>query len=288
MKIDSFSNIDQLINEKQIQPSGGKREGKVLLIGGSPGAGKNWALENLTDVINRYKIFDIDSIKEIMTSFDSDSKLIKRFKKYILDSDKLDPENKKDIVQSIDNGNFFDHIKILKRNDMDGDLLHDFLIDTGIFSKSIINFIEAIAQNKVKPNIALNSTLRNVYGILYVLEQLEKKGYDLKNKVDIIWVVTSDETMVDNISKRQHIRHTDMEYVMKTKDSVNKNMMDILNQTSYLDEYVNNMYVVMNEKHLTTYYDNTDVIKDFFYIKVDPKDKSQVENLKQYLFPSND
>lgn len=263
--------LDKLLQEKQIQPCGGKKEGSILFVGGSPGTGKNWVVNNLTDIKNRYKVFDIDDVKSLL-SLTRSKRLEKSLIDYVMNRNDIGDDIKIEIIDGINNYGFWS--QLVSRNHKH-DVIHEFLVDSGLFSNKIKKFFMSIGN--VLPNIAFNATMQNIGYAEKLLDVLKEIGYDV-DKTDVLWVVAPKQRVDADIEARNNVRKTDMSYVLSSRNRVMNNMLDILQQKNKLGNHVCAMYIVINDRNAITYYDDTQIVKDFRYYKVDVKDKKQVRN----------
>lgn len=268
--------IEQMLQEKQIQPASGRKEGSILFIAGSPGTGKNWVVNNLTDIKNRYKVFDIDDMKELL-SIRRSSSLEKSFIDYINTRHDIDNVIKSTIIDDVNNYGFWSQL-VARIHDYD--VIHEFLVDSGLFSNKIRKFLSSISN--VLPNVAFNSTMQNMMFVEQIIDVFEEIGYDIK-KTEVLWVVAPKEKVDTDIEKRNKVRKTDMSYVHTVRGRVTQNMLDILQRKSRVGKLVSNVYVVVNDRDNVVYYDDTSVVKDFKYFKVKLSDKPKVVNLMRKL-----
>lgn len=278
MRVDDLTVPNGYISEKQIQPAQGKTEGNILIMGGGPGSGKNWALRNLTDVHNRYKVFDVDNLLEVSAKMDS-PKFKKSFGEYI--KSKFDESISKEMLGLLKSDGVFGFLKSPDR--FVNEALRSYIDDTGLYKNVLYNFFNSILDG-VKPNIAFNTTLRNIEKVGRDLTFLKEIGYDVDHNVDFLFVLTTEDEAIDNANKRAaSLRQVDKGFLLDARDNFNKNAIDIATNTSPLSQYVRNLYIVFNSKHNTEYYDNGKVIKDFKYMKLRLSDTNKVERLKKMI-----
>lgn len=278
MRIDDLTTPNGYISEKQIQPAQGKTEGNILIMGGGPGSGKNWALRNLTDVPNRYKVFDVDSLLEVSAKMDS-PKFKKSFGKYIQSN--FDEQISTELLGLLDSDGVFGFLKSPDR--FVNEALRSYISDSGLYKNLLYNFFNSILDG-VKPNIAFNTTLRNMNTVEKNLTLLKNIGYDVDSNVDFLFVLTTEDEAIDNANKRAvNLRQVDQGFLLDARDNFNKNAISIATNSSPLSSYVRNLYVVFNSKHNTEYYDGGKVIKDFKYMKLTLNDTDKVERLKKMI-----
>lgn len=264
--------FDNIINEKQIQPSGGKREGSILFIGGSPGSGKNWVVNNLTDIKGRYKVFDIDDIKELLGKHRNDI-LEEAFLRYVEGRDDIPEDLKDHIAYAVQDLGFWS--QLVQRNHQI-DVIHEFLVDNDIFTNKITKFLLSI-NSKRMPNVAFNATMQNLVSAKHFIDFLVKIGYNTE-RVEVLWVMTPQSVVDDHVAKRNASRKTDASYIKLTRKNVSKNMLDILQGKSIISDHVSTMYAVVNDPENIQYYDDTNIVEDFKYYKVDLRNQKQVVN----------
>lgn len=278
MLIEDFTNYDALLSEKQIQPAQGKTEGNILITGGSPGSGKNWVIDNLTDIKNRYKVFDVDQILEIAATMKS-SKFIDAFKEYLL--------NLEDHVEGEDFHNTLEKYGVLyflkSPSAHYNQVLRDFLDYKSYYTNKKLAFLKA-TMGGTKPNISLNGTLRNTTNVIKTLKLLSEFGYEVEHSVDFLFVLTPTQEAVDNAMKRSsEVRNVDKEFLLKARDSSTQNMLSIMKGESELSTYARDIFVVFNSKDDSTYYPDTSVVKDFKYVKLNPNDQQKIEKIEKLL-----
>ena len=275
MLIEDLTTIDNFINEKQIQPAQGKTDGNILVLGGSPGSGKNWVIENLTDVKNRYKIFDVDAILEMAAKMEK-SKFKDNFRKYLIELD--DKILSKEMVQHLDKEGILGFIKNYQR-DIYQDTLRDFIQEKRYVANSKINFMLSTLYGN-KPNVALNGTFRHTETIEDDIKLLSEVGYDTKNSIDYLFILNTEQEALSNANKRStETRKVDNKFLIDARDSMIKNLLSLIEGTSPLSNTVRYVYVVFNAKETISYYDDEKTVKDFNYIKLKLSDKDKVEKL---------
>jgi len=275
MLIEDLTTIDNFINEKQIQPAQGKTDGNILVLGGSPGSGKNWVIENLTDVKNRYKIFDVDAILEMAAKMEK-SKFKDNFRKYLIELD--DKILSKEMVQHLDKEGILGFIKNYQR-DIYQDTLRDFIQEKQYVANSKINFMLSTLYGN-KPNVALNGTFRHTETIEDDIKLLSEVGYDTKNSIDYLFILNTEQEALSNANKRStETRKVDNKFLIDARDSMIKNLLSLIEGTSPLSNTVRYVYVVFNAKETISYYDDEKTVKDFNYIKLKLSDKDKVEKL---------
>lgn len=275
MLIEDLTTIDNFINEKQIQPAQGKTDGNILVLGGSPGSGKNWVIENLTDVKNRYKIFDVDAILEMAAKMEK-SKFKDNFRKYLIELD--DKILSKEMVQHLDKEGILGFIKNYQR-DIYQDTLRDFIQEKRYVANSKINFMLSTLYGN-KPNVALNGTFRHTETIEDDIKLLSEVGYDTKNSVDYLFILNTEQEALSNANKRStETRKVDNKFLIDARDSMIKNLLSLIEGTSPLSDTVRYVYVIFNTKETISYYDDEKTVKDFNYIKLKLSDKDKVEKL---------
>lgn len=275
MLIEDLTTIDNFINEKQIQPAQGKTDGNILVLGGSPGSGKNWVIENLTDVKNRYKIFDVDAILEMAAKMEK-SKFKDNFRKYLINLD--DKILSKEMVQHLDKEGILGFIKNYQR-DVYQDTLRDFIQEKQYVANSKINFMLSTLYGN-KPNVALNGTFRHTETIEDDIKLLSEVGYDTKNSVDYLFILNTEQEALSNANKRStETRKVDNKFLIDARDSMIKNLLSLIEGTSPLSNTVRYVYVIFNTKETISYYDDEKTVKDFNYIKLRLSDKDKVQKL---------
>ncbi len=275
MLIEDLTTIDNFINEKQIQSAQGKTDGNILVLGGSPGSGKNWVIENLTDVKNRYKIFDVDAILEMAAKMEK-SKFKDNFRKYLIELD--DKILSKEMVQHLDKEGILGFIKNYQR-DIYQDTLRDFIQEKQYVANSKINFMLSTLYGN-KPNVALNGTFRHTETIEDDIKLLSEVGYDTKNSVDYLFILNTEQEALSNANKRStETRKVDNKFLIDARDSMIKNLLSLIEGTSPLSDTVRYVYVIFNTKETISYYDDEKTVKDFNYIKLKLSDKDKVEKL---------
>jgi hypothetical protein len=97
-------------------------------------------------------------------------------------------------------------------------------------------------------------------------------------------VITPTEQAINNAKKRaQAVRNVDLQFLMDARQGFMDNLMKIVEGNSELSKYVRNIYVVFNSPSDTTYYPNTNLVKDFKYMKLKPNQQDKISNLKRLL-----
>lgn len=264
--------FNDLLQEKQLQPSKGEKEGRVLFIGGSPGSGKTWALNNVTDIKSRYKVFDIDDIKELLSKYRSE-RLETSAIDFVRSMETVNDELKSKIINDISSEGFWTQ---LSKRDHSVDVIHEFLTATNLFTNKITKFLTSISPNN-KPNIAFNSTMQNLVFVGYLIDILAEIGYDV-TAIEVLWVLSPQAQSDENIEIRNRERKTDSHYVTLVRNKVSRNMLDILQGKSKISNNINRMYIIVNDKDNIQYYDNTNIVKDFSYYNIKLSDKKKVLN----------
>ena len=278
MIIEDIISVNDMLNEKQLQPAQGSTEGNILFVGGSPGSGKNWVLKNLTDVPQRYKIFDIDEILEYAAKFEA-PKFKQSFRKYILNNH--DDVLGKRLVEILDTDGIFYFIKTT--NTSMNELLYSFLHNSGLAKGKQLSFFLSILDG-VKPNICFNGTMRYTPSIISDIKILEEIGYDVKGKIDFLYVISTTEFAIQNANKRStEQRRVDTEFVVNARKKSVENIVNLLDGVSELSPYMRNTYIVFNSPDNASYYPGTSLVKDFKYMKITKNDTDKIENFKQSL-----
>lgn len=279
MLIEDLTTIDNFINEKQIQPAQGKTEGNILVLGGSPGSGKNWVISNLTDVKSRYKIFDVDTILELAARMDA-PKIKKSFSNYINQMD--DAVMKKEMLDHLGQYGIMGFLKDYT-NHVYQDVLRDFLHDSGILQGSKDSFILSTLYGN-KPNIALNGTLRRVDTVVNDLVLFSEVGYEVEKNVDFLFVLNTEEEAISNATKREKTtRKVDNRFLIDARDGMIKNLLDLLSGNSPLSEYTRNIYIVFNTKEDISYYPDSSLVKDFRYVKLTLNDTDKIKKITSMI-----
>lgn len=275
MLIEDLTTIDAFINEKQIQPAQGKTEGNILVLGGSPGSGKNWVIENLTDVKNRYKVFDVDAILELASKMEK-SKFKDSFLKYLMDLD--DKILSAELIKHLEKEGILGFIKNYV-NDTYQEVLRDFIHQKNLLPNSKANLLMASLYGS-KPNVALNGTFRTIDTVTRDLELLNEVGYEVDGNVDYLFIINTEAEALSNANKRSATtRKVDNKFLIDARDGMIKNLLSLLDGNSPLSYTVRYIYVVFNSKSTITYYDDKKNVKDFNYIKLRLSDADKVSKL---------
>lgn len=265
------------INEKLIQtPPKTPNEGQVIVMAGAAGSGKNFVIDNFTDISNKFKLLDIDEIQHLIIR----SKIIfKRFREYLVntsspyrnysDQDLKDPSMFKDSEFT--------------------DTLYNFMIENKIPQTKLGVFLKVNKNRDHLPNIVLNTTFGNTQSIENKLDVIMDAGYKPEN-VHLIWVVTTmDESLSRNLARERTVA---AQFVKQNYRNVVDNIRGLLgkDQGVFKDYIGGNVWAVVNLKEMTQYYKDKKTIKDFNYLLLRDKKGWYFDAIKTLLtwFDKND
>lgn len=279
MRIESLTDYRSFLSEKQIQPAQGKKFGNIVVLGGGPGSGKNWVVNNITDIPNRYRVIDVDTIVEMAAKFNPPV-FEKNFAKFI--QNEYPAIVSSDLLELLKNQGLIGFTKTDKT--FVSGVLRKFIDDMGLKTSLLTNTLKAATGNN-KPNIAFNGTMRHLRSILIELNLLEQFGYTIEKSVDFVMVVTPEKQAIENVEKRNKgSRVVGKEFAIRARNDFNNNLLELLEGNSILSPFVRNIYVVFNAKENVEYYSNdSTAIKNFKYMKVKPTDSKKIKQLKELL-----
>lgn len=187
--------------------------GNIVIMAGGAGSGKGFVKDKLVGLEGR--VFDVDELKTLASKTPAIQKRVKA--EFGVDLDKLssdlkNPEN------------------VAKLHEIIGDALN--LPDKRMqaFYASILS-----ADDKRKPNIIFDVTLKDLRKLEKLTRQVSSIGYDKKN-VHIVWVVNDIE-----IAKKQNAerdRQVPVEILINTHRGASQTMLDIINMGKSLKKYM--------------------------------------------------
>ena len=246
------------LNEKQIQtPPKTPNEGQVIIMAGSAGSGKNFAIDNFTDIGNKFKVLDIDEIQKLVMKSNI---IYKRFREFL---EKSDSPYKNYSDRDLRDPVMFKDSEFV-------DTIYNFMTINRIPQTRLGVFLRTNKNKERLPNIVLNTTFGNVNSIKDKIETLLDNGYK-ENNIHLLWVFTSkEESMARNLQRDRSVKD---DYLQGNFKSTVSNMKKFVSkEAGLLNNYIKgNFWVVINTDLLTTYYDSG-IVKDFKYLTL--KDES--------------
>jgi len=260
------------LNEKQIiTPPKTANEGQVIIMAGSAGSGKNFAIDKFTDIGNKFKVLDIDEIQKLVMKSNI---IFKRFRKFL---DDIDSAFSRYSDQDLREPSMFKDSEFV-------DTIYDFMTINKIPQTRLGVFLRS-SQNKERlPNIVLNTTFGNVENIKNKIDILLDNGYKKEN-IHLLWVLTSrEESMARNHHRDRSVKD---DYLSKNYNDTVRNMKSFITKDAgLLNDYIQgNFWVVVNTSLLTSFY-NKDLVKDFKYLTLRSArgwNKSAIEELNRWM-----
>ena len=264
--------MDSKLYEKQIQtPPKTPNEGQVIIMAGSAGSGKNFAIDNFTDIGNKFKVLDIDEIQKLVMKSNI---IYKRFKEFLV---KIDSPYK----------NFSDRDlrdPIIFKDSEFVNTIYDFMTVNQIPQTRLGVFLRTNNNKERLPNIVLNTTFGNVESIKDKIQILLDNDYKKEN-INLLWVFTSrEESMARNLQRDRSVKDDFLQDNFKSTVSNMKKF--VAKEAGILNNYIQGKFwVVINTDLLTTYYDSG-MVKDFKYITLKDEsgwNKKSIDELNRWL-----
>lgn len=260
------------LNEKQIiTPPKTANEGQIIIMAGSAGSGKNYAIDKYTDIGNKFKVLDIDEIQMLVLK----SKIIfKRFREFL---DKIDSPFANYSDQDLREPSMFKDSEFV-------DTIYNFMSINKIPQTRLGVFLRSTQNKDRLPNIVLNTTFGNMENIKNKIEVLLSHGYKKEN-VHLLWVVTSkEESMSRNLQRDRTVKD---DYLSKNYGDTIRNMKSFISgKAGFLTDYIQgNFWVVINTTLLTSFY-KKGLVKDFKYLTLKDKNgwnSKAIEELNRWL-----
>lgn len=260
------------LNEKLIQlPGKNPNDSQLVITAGPPGSGKNFVIDKFTNATNLFKELDVDKIKLIV--LDSE-KLSRKFLDWVR-------ENHPDNLYSTYTMLEFHKKKELLKDPQLSTLLHNFVTELQLPQKRI----DLILKNKSKdnlPNIIVNTTFGDVIKSLGKIEEFHERGYKPEN-THMVWVFnTFGDSLKNNFGR---LRREDEDYIKDNYRKIFRSLFYQIIGEATSGRFVNmiqgNIWVVLNRRSFVTYYPNSELIDNFYYIKVREKGKWDSEAIKE-------
>lgn len=264
--------MNKILDEKQIHtPPKTPNEGQVIVMAGSAGSGKNFAIDNFTDIGNKFKVLDIDEVQKLVLK----SKIIfKRFRDFLSKtSSPYHNYSERDLRDPV----MFKDSEFV-------DTIYDFMTVNRIPQTRLGVFLRSNKNKERLPNIVLNTTFGNVDNIKNKIDTLIENGYETKN-IHLLWVVTTkSESMSRNLQRDRSVKD---DYLTSNYTNTVTNMKNFISKKAgILNNYIQGKFwVVINTDLLTSYYDSG-VVKDFKYLTLKDNngwDKQSIEELNYWL-----
>lgn len=264
--------MNNTLQEKQIQtPPKTPNEGQVIVMAGSAGSGKNFAIDNFTDIGNKFKVLDIDEIQKLVLK----SKIIfKRFEEFL--------EKTSSPYRNYSERDLRD--PVMFKDSEFVDTIYDFMTVNRIPQTRLGVFLKTNNNKERLPNIVLNTTFGNVDNIKSKIDTLIEHGYKPEN-IHLLWVITTkSESMARNLQRDRSVKG---DYLDSNYTNTVKNMKDFISKkTGILNRYIQGKFwVVINTDLLTSYY-SSGVVKDFKYLTLKDEsgwNKKSVDELNRWL-----
>lgn len=261
------------LEEKLIQtPPNTPNEGQVIVMAGSAGSGKNFAIDNFTDIGNKFKILDIDEIQKLVLK---STIIFKRFRKFL---EKIDSPYANYSDQDLKDSSMFKDSEFV-------DTIYDFMTLNKIPQTRLGVFLKTQKNKDRLPNIVLNTTFGNIDNIKNKIDVLLDNGYKKEN-IHLLWVLTTkEESMARNASRERSVKG---DYLNQNYASTVSNMKKFISKDAgILNSYIDgNFWVVINTSLLTQYYDDGKTVKDFKYLTLKNDkgwNKEAIESLNHWF-----
>jgi len=265
--------MNKTINEKLIQtPPKTPNEGQVIVMAGSAGSGKNFSIDNFTDIGNKFKVLDIDDLQHLVVK----SKVIfKRFREFL---EKIDSPFADYTDSDLRDPSIFRDSEFV-------DTIYDFLTVNNIPRSRLDVFLRTNKKSERLPNVVINTTFGNVDNVKKKLQVLMDHGYKKEN-INLLWILTTkEESMMRNLSRERTVKG---DYLEKNYAETVRNMKEIISkQSGLLNTYIDGkIWAVFNTSLLTRFHDNSKLVKDFTYVTLKDENgwnKSEIEKLNRWI-----
>lgn len=221
---------------------GNKRFNQIVFVAGGTGSGKSFAIRNFTNIKDAYKVFDVDSLKELILSSKT---LSKEFISFL-------QEYYPDKYSSVDN------VEDLTLSDPDVvSALHKFQQKRGLSSKRKELFVNQLkiahSQGKDLPNIAFDATLRDETTEQMWLRRLIDVGYN-SNDVHLVWVLTDfKQAKANNENRKRRVpENVFYDIHLATAAHLSRILFDKSADSVFLNPKLANgeIYVILNNKQM--------------------------------------
>ncbi|ASV44275.1 hypothetical protein PBI_SCTP2_260 [Salicola phage SCTP-2] len=264
--------MDNILNEKLIElPVKTASEGHAVVIMGSAGSGKNFSVDNFTDINNKFKHIDIDDIQYL-----------------VVKSDKLFNDFRKWLVQNYSEFDDYTEIELrhkgMFKDETFVEAMNSYIKHKDLGNRYLDVFLKANSKKDRLPNVALNGTFSDIENIKDKLTTLFQHGYT-PEKTHLVWVFTTLEEALENNRKR--LRTVSDEYLKSNYkavfDNVYNNILGV-SSNELLTQYMNGRFwIIINQKANTKYHfnDNT-IVKDFYYLPIKDGQKFYKHNVIEF------
>lgn len=200
--------------------------GQVVVLAGGAGSGKGFVLNKLMGIEG--KIFDVDELK-----------------KMVVKSDKLAAKIKDETGQDMKSFNMKDSKQV--------SILHDIIgVTYGIDKKSKQATMTSVmlADEKRKPNLIFDMTLRDIAKLHSLSTDVQKVGYKKEN-IHIVWVLNKFEVAAKQNQKRSRV--VSDEILLATHEGASLSMKKILDMGDKLKKYMDgDIHIAWNQAGIDT------------------------------------
>lgn len=192
-------------------------------------SGKGFVLGNV--LLFKGKTFDTDEVKKKILKFKDkkDSKIWKEFEQYAIEQNypKTDLEDL-DLTNSDDTS-----------------ILHLFTKQRGYYEKFKDLFFSVVANNKNKPNVIFDVTLKDVSALDNIKSYLDTGNYEPKN-VHLVWIVNSFDIALKQNAQRD--RRVSFDIMLTTHNGAALSMKEIItNAEKYRNIIDGDIWIVPNK-----------------------------------------
>lgn len=167
-----FEDFRETLLEKLLIVGGGQKYNQVVILAGGAGSGKGWVLKNVLG--GDWKVSDPDELKTALINI---SKKIEQGDPGLKDMFKRTRSASK-VISSLN-----------LRNPEDVTRLHFMVRDLGLDDKQLFTQLAANRTSGNKPNIVIDSTLKNPERGIETINMLKDAGYK-PSDIHIVWVLT--------------------------------------------------------------------------------------------------
>lgn len=246
-----------ILLEKQLQLPITKDTGHIVILAGSPGAGKSYSLKNFTNVTDNSTTIDVDEYKRLVLN---SPKLREELKAWLKKAtDDIIYQNITDIELASPN--------IMKDAEFNN-LIHAFISEKGYHYKKL----DALGKSETKPNIVIDGTLRFIPSIEAKLKDFYSSGYTT-DKTHLVFIYSSLQESLDRNKKRS--RSAGEEFLTSAFDDVMRNIMDIIKTKKLPANAKGSFSVIVNR-------DDTDT-SNVKYFKIMENGKWNDNNIRRFI-----
>ena len=254
---------EDLLMEKQIIINGGAPYGQVVFLVGGSASGKGFARTHFMDSL-KFKLRDVDEWKQTFL------KLSTRFKEFSeLPACKIDSTTGKPIRTGKCNP-----YGVLKGLDLTNPthvlILHRFLTNMDMKNLSLRYLLSGATPGRL-PNILFDITLQ---GGFPSLSSLLAAGYKPEN-MHVVWVLTNYDLAVQRNRERE--RRVPDDIILLTHERSAVAMANYIEE-GFPSAINGSVYVILNNQEETKFYDKTNIVKDFKYLKLKSSGSSEMKN----------